>query len=56
MSVQELAAYALVAAAAAYLVARRARRRASGNCCGQTECPAAKAAADRIREGLGKPP
>ena len=46
--IQQIAAYALVALAAAWLVWRYVRRRATGNCCGEAECPAAKAAARRI--------
>jgi len=38
---KDLAAYALVGLAVGYLVVRHLRRRASGNCCGEKECPAA---------------
>ena len=48
--IQQVAAYALVALAAAWLVHRYARRRSTGNCCGEAECPAAKATAQRIAE------
>ena len=46
--IQQIAAYALVALAAAWLVYRYAKRRATGNCCGEPECPAAKATARKI--------
>jgi hypothetical protein len=43
VTMQEIAAFLLVGAAAAYLAARWWRRRRSANCCGEKECPAAKA-------------
>jgi hypothetical protein len=49
--IQQVAAYALVALAAGWLLWRYLRRRSTGNCCGEAECPAAKATAKRI-EGL----
>lgn len=48
--IQQVAAYVLVALAAAWLLRRYLRRRATGNCCGEAECPAAKATAKRIEE------
>ena len=49
MTGQELATFAVVAAAVGYLVRRRLRRRAAGTCCGERECPAAKKTLDRLR-------
>jgi hypothetical protein len=48
--IQQIAAYALVAAAAAWIAYRYVKRRATGNCCGEAECPAANATARRITE------
>jgi hypothetical protein len=48
--IQEIAAFALVLAAAAWLLRRHLKRRATGNCCGEAECPAAKATSRRIEE------
>ena len=48
MSWQDYAAYALVALAAGFLLARWRRRRAAGNCCGERECPAAKGMVERF--------
>jgi hypothetical protein len=45
---QEVIAAALGVAALAYLVVRWRRRRATGNCCGEPECPAAKQVVDRL--------
>lgn len=39
---QQVAAYLLLAAAVAYLIVRYVRRKSTGNCCGEPECPAAK--------------
>jgi hypothetical protein len=47
---QEIAAYVLFAAALGWLLWRWRRRRATGNCCGEPECPAAKATARRIED------
>ena len=49
MTAQEMAAYGLVALAALFLAVRTVRRRRSANCCGENECPAAKAVVDKIR-------
>ena len=49
MTGQELATLLIVAAALAYLVGRRLRRRSAGTCCGERECPAAKKTIDRLR-------
>lgn len=49
MTWQELAAYALVGLAVAYLVARRLVRRPGANCCGGKECPAAAATLRKLR-------
>jgi hypothetical protein len=40
--VQDYVAFVLIGAAAGYLAWRYLRRRGSGNCCGEAECPAAK--------------
>ncbi len=50
--IQQIAAYALVGLAAGWLLVRYLRRQATGNCCGEAECPAAKATARRIDEAL----
>ena len=39
---QAYATYLLIAAAAGWLLWRWSRRKISGNCCGEVECPAAK--------------
>jgi hypothetical protein len=39
---QDVVVYLVLAAAAGYLLWRSLRRRGSGNCCGEKECPAAK--------------
>ena len=39
---QDLVVFLLVGAAVGYLGWRYLRRRASGNCCGEPECPAAR--------------
>jgi hypothetical protein len=49
MTLQEIAAYLIGAAALVWLVVRYRRRRATGNCCGEAECPAAKSTVDLIR-------
>jgi hypothetical protein len=49
MSLQEIAAFAVAALAVVYLVLRHRRRRSTGNCCGEKECPAAKGMVERIR-------
>lgn len=48
MGLQEIATFLAVAAAAAWLAGRWWRRRSGGNCCGEAECPAARAALDRL--------
>ncbi len=48
MDLQEIAAFLAVAAAVAWLAARWWRRRSSGNCCGEAECPAARASLERL--------
>ncbi|MFI5402042.1 MAG: hypothetical protein ACHQ1G_03825 [Planctomycetota bacterium] len=48
--IQQIVALALVALAVAWLLCRYLKRRATGNCCGEAECPAAKATAQRITE------
>jgi len=50
VSWQELASFAILGSAVAWLLVRYLRRRASGNCCGEPECPAAKETARRIAE------
>ena len=49
MSAQEVLAFGLGALALAYLAWRGLRRRASGNCCGEPECPAAKQMVERVK-------
>ena len=49
--VQDYLAFILVGVAAAYLAWRYLRRRGSGNCCGEPECPAAKNMVRNIRRG-----
>jgi len=46
---QTIGALAILAAAVGYLAWRYATRRATGNCCGEKECPAAAGMLDRIR-------
>ncbi|HEX5138847.1 MAG TPA: hypothetical protein VFY93_17890 [Planctomycetota bacterium] len=46
--IQQVAAYSLVALAAGWLLWRYAKRRATGNCCGEAECPAAKVTAKKL--------
>jgi hypothetical protein len=46
--VQELGAFLVGALALGYLAWRHVRGRASGNCCGEAECPAAKATLDKL--------
>jgi hypothetical protein len=53
--IQQVAAYALVALAAAWLLWRYAKRRATGNCCGEAECPAAKATARKLDQLSRRP-
>ncbi len=48
MTFQEIATLLLVGAAAGYLALRWWRRRSTGNCCGEAECPAAKATLDKL--------
>ncbi len=45
---QEIATILIVVAAALWLGVRWRRRRASGNCCGEKECPAAKQTLRRL--------
>jgi hypothetical protein len=47
---QDVAAYLVLALAASYLLQRYLRRRASGNCCGEKECPAAKETVRKIAD------
>jgi len=46
--VQEIAAFLIIAGAAGWLAWRSLRRRGSENCCGETECPAAKQTLRRL--------
>jgi hypothetical protein len=48
MGPQEIATFLIVAAAVTWLAARWWRRRTSGNCCGEAECPAAKATVEKL--------
>jgi len=50
---QEIATFLLGGLALAYLAYRHLRKRASGNCCGEAECPAAKGMVEKI-ERLGR--
>jgi hypothetical protein len=50
MQVQEIATYAIVGAAVGFLAVRYLRRRATGNCCGEKECPAARDMARKIAD------
>ncbi len=45
---QEIAVFVVGAIALGYLVMRYARKRATGNCCGEKECPAAREMVDKI--------
>jgi hypothetical protein len=49
--IQQVVAFSIVGLAALWLLVRVLKRRATGNCCGEAECPAAKATARKI-EGL----
>ena len=49
MTAQEIAAFLLGALALGYLGSRLIRKRATGNCCGETECPATKRITDRFK-------
>ena len=49
MNWQEIVAFGLGAAALTYLAWRWFRRRATGNCCGEPECPAAKQMVERVK-------
>ena len=48
---QDLAAITMLAFAVTYIGWRYLRKRASGNCCGESECPAAREMVDRIKRG-----
>ncbi|MHC4490502.1 MAG: hypothetical protein ACYTDU_02600 [Planctomycetota bacterium] len=48
MGAQEIATFLIVAAAAVWLAVRWWRRRNGGNCCGEAECPAAKATVEKL--------
>lgn len=47
--IQEIATYVVVALAVAWLASRWLRRRTSGNCCGEPECPAARGMVEKIK-------
>ena len=47
---QTIGALAILAAAVAYLTWRYLTKRATGNCCGEKECPAVAQMLDRIRQ------
>jgi len=53
--IQQVVAFVLVGVAAGWLVVRWWKRRATGNCCGEAECPAAKATARRIEQAARRP-
>lgn len=48
--IQQIVAFALVGLAALWLLVRYLKRRATGNCCGEPECPAAKETARKIEQ------
>ena len=50
MTWQELVAYGLGLLAVGFLVLRYVRRRASANCCGEAECPAAAETVRKIAQ------
>ena len=43
----------MLAFAVTYIGWRYLRKRGSGNCCGEAECPAAQEMVDRIKRGTG---
>lgn len=49
MGLQEIGTFLIVAAACLWLAVRWWRRRASGNCCGEAECPAAKGTVEKLK-------
>jgi hypothetical protein len=49
---QQFGALAIVALAVAYLLWRFLAGRATGNCCGEKECPAAREMVEKLRRGL----
>ena len=53
MTTQEMIAFGLGALAFGYLLLRYLRRRASGNCCGEKECPASGNIVDKIKSHSG---
>ncbi|MHC4449572.1 MAG: hypothetical protein ACYS0E_05425 [Planctomycetota bacterium] len=48
---QDFAALTLVALAVGYLGWRYLSRRATGNCCGEKECPAAREMVEKLQRG-----
>jgi membrane protein implicated in regulation of membrane protease activity len=49
MGAQEIATFLIVAAAVVWLAARWRRRRRSGTCCGEKECPALRSTVERLK-------
>ncbi len=49
MTTQEMVAFGIGALALGYLLLRKLRRRASGNCCGEKQCPASGSIVDKIK-------
>jgi hypothetical protein len=49
---QTIGALAILGCAVAYLAWRFLTRRATGNCCGEPECPAASGMIERMRRDL----
>ena len=49
MTTQEIVAFSIGALALGYMLFRYLRRRASGNCCGEKECPASGNIVDKIK-------
>ncbi len=49
MMLQEIIAFGTGALALGYLLWRKLHKRASGNCCGEKQCPAASGVVDKIK-------
>jgi len=49
MTTQELVAFGIGALALGFLLLRKLRRRAGGNCCGEKQCPASGNIVDKIK-------
>ena len=53
MTTQQIVAFGIGALALGYLLWRNLRRRASGNCCGEKQCPASGNIVDKIKSHSG---